>query len=107
LEQLESLVWDWLAFWFVQEELDASDDAELFRFWFAELEPLDGAVPIVVGPTETPSPLTVTGTFALTPFWLAFASELALCVVSEDCESCCACPDPPQPAVQAAPVFWP
>jgi len=46
----------------------------------------------------------------LTAFWLALALELALCVVSEFCESCWAWPDPPQPAVQvgeAAACVWP
>jgi len=81
--------------------LDADEVAALLAFWVAELEPLAGAMsPYVWDPTDTPSPLTTTGTFALTAFWLALALELALCVVSEDCESCWAWPDPPQPAVQ-------
>jgi hypothetical protein len=45
----------------------ASDSAELELFCVAELFP----------PVTSP-PATVTGTLALTPFWLAFASELAL-----------------------------
>ena len=41
---------------------------------------------------------------------MALALELALCVVSEFCESCWAWPDPPHPAVQAglaAACDWP
>jgi hypothetical protein len=80
--------------------LDADEVAVLLAFCVAEDEPLAGAMsPYVWDPTDTPSPLTTTGTFALTAFWLALALELALCVVSEFCESCWAWPDPPQPAV--------
>jgi hypothetical protein len=87
--QLELLVWDCDAFWVVLAVLDADELAVLLRFCEAELEPLAGAAPpMVVVPTDTPSALTVTGTFALTAFWVALALELALCVVSEDCESC-------------------
>jgi hypothetical protein len=108
--QLELLVCDCVAFWLVLAVLDADELAALFKFCEAELEPLAGTAPTVVVPTDTPSPLTVTGTFALTAFWVALALELALCVVSEDCESCWAWPDPPQPAVQAglaADWSWP
>ena len=98
--QLELLVWVWLAFWLVLAVLDADEVAVLLAFCVAEDEPLAGAMfPYVWEPTDTPSPLTTTGTFALTAFWLALALELALCVVSEFCESCWAWPDPPQPAV--------
>ena len=34
-------------------------------------------------PTDAPPPLTEPGTLAYTPFWLAVAEELALCVVLE------------------------
>jgi hypothetical protein len=87
--QLELLVWDCDAFWVVLAVLDADELAVLLRFCEAELEPLAGAAPpMEVDPTDTPSALTVTGTFALTAFWVALALELALCVVSEFCESC-------------------
>jgi hypothetical protein len=109
--QLELLVWVWSAFWVVFAVLDADEVAALLAFWVAELEPLAGsAFPMTWEPTDTPSPLTTTGTFALTAFCWALALELALCVVSEDCESCWAWPDPPQPAVQdgeAAACDWP
>jgi hypothetical protein len=39
--------------------------------------------PTFIPPTETPLPLTVTGTLALTAFWLACADELALWLVVE------------------------
>jgi hypothetical protein len=91
--------------------LDADEVAVLLAFCVAEDEPLAGAMfPYVWEPTDTPSPLTTTGMFALTAFWLALALELALCVVSEFCESCWARPDPPHPAVQAglaAACDWP
>jgi len=109
--QLELLDWDCEEFWVVFAVLDADEVAALLAFWVAELEPLAGAMfPYVWEPTDTPSPLTTTGTFALTAFWLALALELALCVVSEDCADCWAWPEPPQPAVQdgeAADCVWP
>jgi hypothetical protein len=86
--QLEPLVWVWLAFWVVLAVLDADEFAALLRLCVAEAEPLAGWEPMVMLPTDTPSPLTVTGTFALTASCVALALELALCVVSEDCESC-------------------
>jgi hypothetical protein len=101
--QLELLVCDCVAFWVVFAVLDADELAVLLLLCVAELEPLGAMSPYVWDPTATPSPLTVTGTFALTPFWVALALELALCAVSEDCESCWAWPDPPHPAVQAEP----
>jgi hypothetical protein len=79
-----------LAFWVVSAVFDADDVAVLLLFCEAELEP----------PTDTPLPLTVTGTLALTAFCVAFADESALCTVSEDCESSWDWPEPPQPAVQ-------
>jgi hypothetical protein len=108
--QLLLLDWDCDAFWVVLAVLEADELAVLLRLCDAELEPLAGTEPTVVDPTDTPSPVTVTGTLALTAFWVALALELALCVVSDVCESCCACPDPPQPAVHvalAAPWVWP
>jgi hypothetical protein len=59
--------------------LDASDEAELSSVWLAELSP----------PVMSP-PATATGTFALTPFWSASASESAYCSVSALCSSHCA-----------------
>jgi hypothetical protein len=47
---------------------EAEELAVLSRFWFAELDPLSCGAPTFTAPTETPLPLTVTGTFALTPF---------------------------------------
>jgi len=88
-----------VALWFVDAVLVADEFAVLLRFCDAELDPLGAADPTVRVPTETPSPLTVTGTFALTAFWSALALELAVCAVPEFCETSCACPDPPQPAV--------
>ncbi|HWI73880.1 MAG TPA: hypothetical protein VNT55_18105 [Baekduia sp.] len=67
--QLELLVWVWLAFWVVLAVLDADEFAALLKVCVAELEPLAGAAsPTCREPTDTPSPLTVTGTFALTAF---------------------------------------
>jgi hypothetical protein len=108
--QLELLVCDCEPFWVVLAVLDADEEAVLLLFCVAELEPLGAWFPTDREPTDTPSPLTVTGTFALTPFWVALALELALCAVSEDCESCWAWPDPPHPAVhdgEAADCVWP
>jgi hypothetical protein len=56
-------------------------------------------LPMCVLPTDTPPPLTETGTLAFTPFWLVLAEELALCVVLEFCPSPWAWPEPPQPAL--------
>jgi hypothetical protein len=56
-------------------------------------------LPMCVLPTDAPPPLTEPGTLAYTPFWLAVAEELALCVVLEFCPRPCAWPEPPQPAV--------
>src|SRR3954468_18498293 len=64
--QLELLVWVWGPFWVVSAELDASELAELSSVWLAEL------LPAVTSP-----PATMTGTFALTPFWVAVADESA------------------------------
>jgi hypothetical protein len=66
--QLELLVCDWDAFWVVLAVLDADEFAALLRLCVAELEPLAGWDPTCMDPTDTPSPLTVTGTFALTAF---------------------------------------
>jgi hypothetical protein len=73
--QLELLDCDWSAFWVVDAVLLADEDAELVLFCEAELDPPD-----------TEPPAIVTGTFALTPFWSAFASELADCVVDASCD---------------------
>jgi len=55
-----------LADWVVEAVFDAVEVAVLLRFCVAELEgPLLGE-PTLMSPTETPPPLTVTGTFALT-----------------------------------------
>jgi len=57
-----------LADWVVEAVFDAVEVAVLLRFCVAELEgPLLGE-PTLMSPTETPPPLTVTGTFALTAF---------------------------------------
>jgi hypothetical protein len=50
----------------VSDQLDASELAELSSVWEAELSP-----------AVTSPPATMTGTFALTPFWLAYADESA------------------------------
>jgi hypothetical protein len=64
--QLELLVCDCGPFWVVSAELDASELAVLCSVWSAELSP----------PATFP-PATTTGTFALTPFCVAFAEESA------------------------------
>jgi len=69
--------------------LDASELAELSSVWLAEL-----------GPLVTSPPATMTGTFALTPFCVAFAEESADCSVFAVWFDSCACPEPPQPAPQ-------
>jgi hypothetical protein len=64
--QLLLEVWVWGPFWVVSAELDASELAELSSVWLAELSP-----------AVTSPPATMTGTFALTPFWVAVADESA------------------------------
>jgi hypothetical protein len=76
-----------LAFWLVEALFDADELAELLRFCDAELEPPPLGCPRLMPPTETPPPLTLTGTLAFTPFWCALADELELCAVPEFCES--------------------
>src|ERR1700753_1814910 len=46
----------------------------------------------------------LTGTLALTAFWLAFALERAACNVVAFCPESCAWPAPPQPITQLDPA---
>ncbi len=48
----------------------------------------------------------LTGTLALTRFWLAFAFDAAACRVADACEDCWNCPAPPQPYKQLEPAVW-
>jgi hypothetical protein len=52
----------------VEAVLDADESAVLVLFCVAELDPPPVGDPMVWVPTETPLPLTVTGTLALTAF---------------------------------------
>ena len=88
--RLELLDWLWLADCVVAAVFAADDFAVFVFTWIAEPPP-----------TETPLPLTVTGTFAFTAFCWAFAAEVGGLRSDRRSATASAWPAPPQPAWQA------
>jgi len=93
--QDDALDWLWFAVWSVAAVFVADESAVLFSVWLAELDP-----------AWTSPPATVTGTFALTPFWFASALDDASWIVAAFWETSCACPEPPHPAAQLELLDW-
>src|SRR6185437_8620287 len=71
IRQLEPADWVWLLLWSVLARLPAALSAPLVAVWLALLSP----------PWMSP-PAMLTGTLALTAFWLASALERAACKVA-------------------------
>ena len=78
----------------VSASFDASDVAELSRYWSAELSPSSMYAPVA------------TGALALVPDCSAPASEDAYWSVEASWPSSCAWPEPPHPAKQLSLLDW-
>ena len=87
--------WLWLLLWLVSDLLPAPLAAPLSAVWLALLAP----------PVTSP-PAMLTGTLALTVFWLAFAFESASWPVADFWSDNCTWPAPPQPILQSEPADW-
>ena len=72
-------------------------------FFAVEAAELSAVCVAELGPLFTSPPAMLTGTFALTAFCFAVASESASCFVRDAWSTFCSWPEPPQPDLQLEP----